>query len=54
MARIYPETVTVALAPDLERLHALAALVEKHAAAFRADLEKLMRGEDNAGSEIRE
>lgn len=54
MARVYPETITVDVAPDLERMHALAALVEKHVGAFRADLEKLMRGEPDTSAEITE
>ena len=43
--------IKVPVTPDLRRLHALAALVEKHAGAFRADLERLMgQGtEDEAG-----
>jgi hypothetical protein len=36
---------SITVEPDVAKLHALAALVEKHAAAFRADLEALMGGE---------
>ena len=38
--------IRIPVIPDLARLHALAVLVEKHAGAFRADLEKLM-GQDS-------
>jgi hypothetical protein len=47
-----PVTQTIEVKVDVARLHALAALIEKHAGAFRADLEKLMAGEP--GGEIRE
>lgn len=45
-------TETITVEPDVKRLHAFAALVEKHAGAFRADLEKLMRGEYEPDAEI--
>jgi hypothetical protein len=43
--------IRIPVMPDLARLHALAVLVEKHAGAFRADLEKLMGqgAEDETG-----
>lgn len=42
MASIYPREITVGILPDLEYWHAFAALVEKHAGAFKADLEQMM------------
>jgi hypothetical protein len=50
MARIYPEKITVGVEPDLERWRDFAALIEKHAAAFRADLEKTMAVQAQDGS----
>lgn len=37
-------TETITISPDADRLVAFAALIEKHAAAFRADLEAWKRG----------
>ena len=37
--------IRVDVTPDATRLHALMVLIEKHAGAFRADLEKWMDGE---------
>ena len=52
MARVFPEPVTVSVTPDLKRWHAVAALVEKHVGAFRADLETLMAREaEDEGTE---
>ena len=40
------------MTPDLERWHAVAALVEKHVGAFRADLEQLIAAQaEDEGSE---
>ncbi len=35
--------IRVDVTPDVTRLHALVALIERHAGAFRADLEEWMR-----------
>ena len=35
--------IRVDVTPDVARLHSLMALIEKHAGAFRADLEEWMR-----------
>lgn len=52
MARVYPEKITVGVEPDLERWHAFAELLEKHARMFRAGLEKLMASQaQDSGSE---
>lgn len=52
MARVYPEKITVGLEPDLEHWRDFAALLEKHAGAFRADLEQLMAAQaEDSGSE---
>jgi hypothetical protein len=50
MASIYPREITVGILPDLEYWRDFAALVEKHAGAFRADLEKLLAAEAQARS----
>ena len=43
--------IKVPVTPDLARLHAFTVLVEKHAGAFRADLEKLMGHENPPAAE---
>lgn len=34
--------IRLPITPDLSKVHALVVLVEKHAGAFRADLEEMM------------
>lgn len=51
MATSYPSEIVTGIIPDLRHWRDFAALVEKHAGAFKADLEQMMAVQDEERTE---